>query len=82
MVSKKTIIYSKHVTCTKCNGNGAAPASKDITDKTCGEMGVCSVRPDLLSMQQACPDYHGSAIKIQTACHPKGQNYSRDIQWS
>ncbi|MDR2603470.1 MAG: molecular chaperone DnaJ [Puniceicoccales bacterium] len=67
--TEKTIKYSKHITCTKCNGSGAAPGSKKVTCKTCGGTGVLSMRQGFFSMQQTCPDCHGAGTKIETPCH-------------
>ncbi|MDR1232981.1 MAG: molecular chaperone DnaJ [Puniceicoccales bacterium] len=67
--TEKTIKYSKHATCAKCNGSGAAPGSKRVTCKTCGGTGILSMRQGFFSMQQTCPDCHGVGTKIETPCH-------------
>lgn len=65
---EKTIKYAHTVQCDKCGGSGAAAGSKNVTCKTCGGTGIYSIRQGFFSMQQTCPECHGTGTKIETPC--------------
>jgi len=64
------------VTCSTCNGSGAAPGSKPVTCPTCNGLGQVRMQQGFFSIQQTCPRCHGRGQIIPDpcpACHGSGR---------
>ncbi|MEP6722847.1 MAG: molecular chaperone DnaJ [Variovorax sp.] len=62
--------------CGTCHGNGAKPGTKPITCTTCNGAGAVQMRQGFFSVQQTCPQCHGSGKIIPepcTTCHGQGK---------
>jgi molecular chaperone DnaJ len=57
-----------HVTCTTCDGGGAAPGTQRISCSTCGGVGSVRVQQGFFSIQQTCPVCKGAGSKVETPC--------------
>ncbi|MGO3344406.1 MAG: molecular chaperone DnaJ [Marinomonas sp.] len=56
------------VNCKPCEGSGAKKGSKPKTCGTCGGAGQVRMSQGFFSVQQACPDCHGSGQVISDPC--------------
>ncbi|MCL6415443.1 molecular chaperone DnaJ [Aestuariirhabdus sp. Z084] len=64
------------VECTTCTGTGAAKGSKAETCTTCGGVGQVRMQQGFFSVQQTCPNCHGSGKQIKDpcrSCHGEGR---------
>ncbi|RZL90980.1 MAG: molecular chaperone DnaJ [Variovorax sp.] len=62
--------------CGTCHGNGAKPGTKPITCTTCNGAGAVQMRQGFFSVQQTCPQCHGTGKIIPepcTTCHGQGK---------
>jgi molecular chaperone DnaJ len=62
--------------CTTCSGSGAKPGTKPITCTTCNGQGAVQMRQGFFSVQQTCPQCHGSGKIIPepcATCHGQGK---------
>ncbi len=62
--------------CTTCDGSGAKPGTKPITCTTCHGAGAVQMRQGFFSVQQTCPQCHGTGKIIPepcTTCHGQGK---------
>ncbi|MDM0040518.1 molecular chaperone DnaJ [Variovorax sp. J22G21] len=62
--------------CGTCHGSGAKPGTKPITCTTCNGAGAVQMRQGFFSVQQTCPQCHGSGKIIPepcTTCHGQGK---------
>jgi molecular chaperone DnaJ len=62
--------------CETCHGSGAKPGSSVKTCSTCNGAGTVHMRQGFFSIQQACPQCHGSGKLIPepcTACSGQGK---------
>ena len=62
--------------CGTCHGNGAKPGTKPITCTTCNGQGAVQMRQGFFSVQQTCPQCHGTGKIIPepcTTCHGQGK---------
>ncbi|WP_426414736.1 molecular chaperone DnaJ [Aestuariirhabdus sp. LZHN29] len=74
-VTKKIRIPTQ-VECKPCNGSGAAKGSKAETCTTCGGVGQVRMQQGFFSVQQTCPNCHGSGKQIKDpcrSCHGEGR---------
>ena len=55
-----------------CGGDGAEPGSPVDTCGTCQGMGQVRIQQGFLSIQQTCPDCHGSGNKVRNPCRKCG----------
>lgn len=63
-------------TCDVCNGSGAKPGTSPVTCQTCGGHGQVRMQQGFFSVQQTCPNCHGSGTTISdpcTKCHGQGR---------
>ena len=63
-------------TCETCKGNGAKPGTSPITCTTCHGSGAVQMRQGFFSIQQACPQCHGTGKIIPEpcpTCHGQGR---------
>ncbi|MDH3588368.1 MAG: molecular chaperone DnaJ [Gammaproteobacteria bacterium] len=56
------------VSCTQCEGSGAAPGSRPETCGTCGGQGQVRMQQGFFSVQQTCPRCKGSGEVISEPC--------------
>ncbi|MEJ8853920.1 molecular chaperone DnaJ [Variovorax robiniae] len=54
--------------CGTCHGSGAKPGTKPITCTTCHGQGAVQMRQGFFSVQQTCPQCHGSGKIIPEPC--------------
>ncbi|AMM25744.1 molecular chaperone DnaJ [Variovorax sp. PAMC 28711] len=62
--------------CATCDGSGAKPGTKPITCTTCHGAGAVQMRQGFFSVQQTCPQCHGTGKIIPepcTTCHGQGK---------
>ena len=62
--------------CGTCHGNGAKFGTKPITCTTCNGAGAVQMRQGFFSVQQTCPQCHGTGKIIPepcTTCHGQGK---------
>jgi len=62
--------------CSTCNGSGAKPGTKPITCTTCHGAGAVQMRQGFFSVQQTCPQCHGTGKIIPepcATCHGQGK---------
>jgi len=64
----KEIQIPKQTTCSTCSGSGAKPGSTLLTCKTCDGHGQVRMQQGFFSIQQTCPDCHGSGKLIKEKC--------------
>jgi molecular chaperone DnaJ len=55
-------------TCDTCHGSGAKPGTSPITCTTCKGSGTVHLRQGFFSIQQTCPQCHGSGKIIPDPC--------------
>jgi molecular chaperone DnaJ len=63
-------------TCETCKGNGAKPGTSPISCTTCHGNGTVQMRQGFFSIQQTCPQCHGSGKIIPEpcpTCHGQGR---------
>ena len=65
---ERKIDYTTHKKCTSCNGNGAEPGSKLIKCNYCKGNGKIRSSQGFFTVQQTCPQCHGSGETISKAC--------------
>ena len=65
---ERKIDYTTHKKCTSCNGNGAEPGSKLIKCDYCKGNGKIRSSQGFFTVQQTCPQCHGSGETISKAC--------------
>ncbi|MES1927853.1 chaperone protein DnaJ [Salinisphaera dokdonensis CL-ES53] len=58
--------------CGSCDGNGAEADSPVDTCGTCQGVGQVRIQQGFLSIQQTCPDCHGSGKKVRNPCKKCG----------
>ena len=58
--------------CDACDGSGAEKDSPVDTCSTCQGVGQVRIQQGFLSIQQSCPDCHGSGKKIRNPCKKCG----------
>lgn len=58
--------------CATCDGSGAEKDSPVDTCSTCQGVGQVRIQQGFLSIQQTCPDCHGSGKKIRNPCKKCG----------
>ena len=66
-VSKKIRIPTL-VECEKCDGSGAKKGTQPVTCTTCGGVGQVRMQQGFFSVQQTCPECHGSGKMIKDPC--------------
>jgi len=62
--------------CETCHGSGAKPGTKPITCTTCHGAGAVQMRQGFFSVQQTCPQCHGTGKIIPepcATCHGQGK---------
>jgi len=62
--------------CATCSGSGAKPGTKPITCTTCHGAGAVQMRQGFFSVQQTCPQCHGTGKIIPepcATCHGQGK---------
>ena len=65
---EKKIDYTTYKKCDACNGNGAEPGSKPIKCDYCKGNGKIRSSQGFFTVQQTCPQCHGSGETISKAC--------------
>jgi len=55
-------------TCETCKGSGAKPGTSSTTCRTCGGHGQVRMQQGFFSIQQTCPNCHGSGKTISDPC--------------
>ena len=64
------------VKCEPCKGTGAKPGTSPETCSTCAGHGQVRMQQGFFSVQQTCPDCHGTGQQIKdpcTSCHGQGR---------
>ncbi len=64
------------VGCKSCDGSGAKKGTSPVTCTTCGGRGQVRIQQGFFSLQQTCPQCHGSGKVIKDpcgACHGQGR---------
>ncbi|MCK5893429.1 MAG: molecular chaperone DnaJ [Endozoicomonadaceae bacterium] len=56
------------VKCNTCNGSGARKGSSAVTCPTCGGHGQIRMQQGFFTVQQTCPECHGSGKVIKDRC--------------
>jgi len=64
----KTIRIPVHEVCTTCQGSGAKPGTRPRPCPTCGGAGQVRLQQGFFTIQQTCPDCHGSGTLISDPC--------------
>jgi len=54
--------------CDTCHGSGAKPGTQPTTCTTCGGHGQVRMQQGFFSIQQTCPNCHGSGKMVQNPC--------------
>ncbi len=76
---EKSIKYQHNITCKECNGVGAKNPSDVVSCPTCQGHGQVRFSQGMFSVQQACPDCHGSGKKVKSPCnYCRGAGLIRD----
>jgi len=73
---EKEVTIRRPVSCTPCQGSGAAPGSKAVTCTTCRGQGQVAVSRGFFSIAQTCPKCGGTGQSIQNpckSCHGEGR---------
>lgn len=65
---KKTINFTAPAACGSCDGTGAKNKSDIETCKTCGGAGQVRMQQGFFSVQQTCPNCHGTGKSIKNPC--------------
>ena len=65
---EKPITFPRTEKCGTCSGSGAKKGSETITCKTCNGNGQVRFAQGFFSVQQTCPDCHGSGKQIKDPC--------------
>ncbi|MGR9052870.1 MAG: molecular chaperone DnaJ [Gammaproteobacteria bacterium] len=69
------------VTCTDCNGSGAAKGSSPVTCSTCHGHGQVRMQQGFFSVQQTCPTCGGTGKQIKDPCRKcQGQGRVQDTK--
>lgn len=77
---EKELAISRYMTCSKCNGRGAASPSGVQTCPRCQGAGQVFQTRGFFSMSSTCPDCHGAGKKITdpcSECHGLGRSKSK-----
>jgi molecular chaperone DnaJ len=56
------------VACDTCHGSGAKPGTQPSTCQTCAGHGQVRMQQGFFSIQQTCPNCHGSGKVVQSPC--------------
>ena len=73
---EKEVTIRRPVSCSPCQGSGAAPGSKAVTCPTCRGQGQVAVSRGFFSIAQTCPKCGGTGQSIQNpckSCHGEGR---------
>ncbi|NOX75304.1 MAG: molecular chaperone DnaJ [Gammaproteobacteria bacterium] len=68
------------VLCSTCNGSGAKKGTVPVKCTTCGGLGQVRVQQGFFSLQQGCPQCHGTGQMIKDpcgSCHGQGRVQER-----
>ena len=65
---EKPITFARTEKCETCTGTGSKKGSQPVTCNTCGGNGQVRFSQGFFSVQQACPDCHGSGKVIKDPC--------------
>lgn len=65
-----TIKINTLVGCKTCHGSGAKDGAKPVTCQTCGGHGQVRMQQGFFSIQQTCPECHGTGQMIKDRCAP------------
>lgn len=64
----KKIKIPSLVGCKSCDGTGAKKGTSPVTCSTCGGVGQVRMQQGFFSVQQTCPDCHGTGKMIKDPC--------------
>lgn len=65
---EKKVTFPRTEKCNTCHGSGAKKGSEPITCSTCQGRGQVRFAQGFFSVQQACPDCHGSGKVVKDPC--------------
>jgi molecular chaperone DnaJ len=65
---EKPITFPRTEKCGTCSGSGAKKGSQPVTCNTCNGKGQVRFAQGFFSVQQTCPDCHGSGKRIKDPC--------------
>ncbi|WP_263081918.1 molecular chaperone DnaJ [Endozoicomonas sp. Mp262] len=74
--TNKKIRIPTLVECKECNGSGAKKGTQPVTCTTCGGVGQVRMQQGFFSVQQTCPECHGSGKMVKNpcgGCHGEGR---------
>ncbi len=66
---EKQVTFPRTEKCQVCSGSGAKKGSETVTCKTCKGQGQVRFAQGFFSVQQSCPDCHGSGQTIKDPCN-------------
>ncbi len=67
--TSKKIRIPTLVECKECEGSGAKKGTTPVGCTTCGGVGQVRMQQGFFSVQQTCPECHGSGKMIKDPCH-------------
>lgn len=68
-------------TCKSCGGSGARKGTQATNCKTCEGQGQVRIQQGFFTIQQTCPDCHGSGQTIKDPCpNCRGQGQTQEIK--
>jgi molecular chaperone DnaJ len=66
--TKKEVTYTRNVSCSECNGSGAAKGSSKKTCPTCGGSGQVRRSSGFFSIASPCPTCQGEGYVVENPC--------------
>ena len=77
--TEKSVKYQHNIKCKECKGLGAKNPKDIVSCPTCKGQGQVRFAQGMFSVQQSCPDCHGSGKKVKTPCqYCRGLGLIRD----
>lgn len=77
--TEKSLKYQHNISCKECKGVGAKNPSDIVTCTTCQGHGQVRFAQGMFSIQQACPDCHGTGKMVKNPCtYCRGAGLIRD----
>jgi molecular chaperone DnaJ len=81
MGSEAALKIPKHISCTECDGTGAAPGSRPETCRQCGGIGQVHQNQGFFRIAVACPVCRGEGTVIANPCpRCKGRGQTPEVR--